>query len=329
MMMMAQKVDLAALAVLIMAVPVALIACGLYWRRHGRPDTIERLSPLWRPFLAVTLAQAVCYHSAIDPTLAAAQLLVWLGYLAVFYLARLAPRRWILALLRGLGWIVAIVCLVEMLATGGRAGVWLQNNPNKVGGLLTVLLPLTGNYLWLVVGGAGLLATGSRGAAMGMMASATANVLPGRKEQDLDRLLAFIAVVFLAAITLCGMIRPATIVNRWETWQEAAGLFIERPLTGWGPGCYTRLAVYEPGHPHADNWPLTVAAEMGFVGLAVWCWVAVAVARMAARSPGRARLALVAFGVHNLVDATFWWWWIGIVVMVCLALLDETNNSEV
>lgn len=327
--MIAKYVDLAALAVLIAAVPAALIACGWYWWRHGRPATIERLSPLWRGFLVVTMAQIICYYTAIDKMLAAAQLLVWLGYLAVFYLVRLTPRRWTLTALRVLGWVVAVVCLIEFFSTGRRAGVWLQGNPNKVGGLLAVLFPMADVSLWVFVCCAALVATGSRGAVSGVIASVIANVATVRKKCIEDELaLVFIVVVVLVVVILFVVMRPSTIGNRLENWREAVDLFSERPWTGWGPGCYTLLAQNEPQHPHADSWLLTVAAEMGRVGVAAWGWLAVEVYWVAARSPGRARLALVAFAVHNLVDATFWWWWIGIVVMACLALLEDSSISE-
>ena len=96
-------------------------------------------------------------------------------------------------------------------------------------------------------------------------------------------------------------------------------LFLERPLVGWGPGCYPVVARYEALKDHADNFILTVAAEMGTVGLAAWGWLFVAAGRLVARSKAQARLGLVAWGIHQLVDCTLWWYWPGLCVMVCLA----------
>ena len=171
-------IDLMAFGVLAAAVPCAALLIVYHWWRHGAALAIERLSPLWLPFFVVTVALMVCYRSAIDRELAAWQVLTWIGYLAVYSVTRFIPRRWALAALRGLGWSVAIVCLVEYFTTGGRAGMWLQGNPNKVGGFLAVLVPLTDSWLWLIVGGAGLLATGSRGAFVGVLASVVANIAP-------------------------------------------------------------------------------------------------------------------------------------------------------
>lgn len=311
--MMAQIVDYTALAVLIAAVPAAAWSA---WR-HRRAAAAGDLSPLWRPFLGVILALVISYYTAIDQERAAMQLLIWLGYLAVFYIARRAPRRWVMTGLRAMGWLVAVVTLTEALATNGRAGSWLMGNPNKAGGLLAVLLPLSSQSLWLLVGWVALLVTNSRGAIVGVLSSA----LVGRKQR-----LVVVILVTLLALTALAMMRPGTIANRWGTWREAAGLFLERPLTGWGAGCYPLLAVNEPDHPHADSWPLTVAAEQGLIGLAAWGWLAASVARLALRSESRARLGLLAFAVHNLVDCTLWWWWIGISVMMLLAMLEDTDD---
>jgi O-antigen ligase len=159
-----------------------------------------------------------------------------------------------------------------------------------------------------VVGGGALLATGSRGAFIALFG---ATVI-----EDID-----LRGVALFLLVLIGMIvlRPPTVSNRLHTWKEAIGLFLERPLVGWGPGCYPVVARYEPLKDHADNFLLTVAAETGVVGLAAWAWLLVAAGRAAIRSEERARLGLVAWGIHQLVDDTLWWYWPGVCLMVCLA----------
>lgn len=314
--MTAQIVDYAALAVLIAAIPSAALSA---WR-HRRALDLVGLSPLWRPFLAVTLALLISYYTALDQARAALQLLTWLAYLAVFYIARRTPRRRVMAALKTAGWLVAGVTLVEALATGGRAGRWLLGNPNKVGGLLAVLLPLSSQSLWLVVGGMALLATESRGAIVGVVSSVAASA---RKQRLVVSILAVLAVTIALA-----MMRPGGTAQRWDYWREATGLFIERPLTGWGAGCYPLLtSVHGPLHPHAESLPLTVAAEQGLLGLAAWGWLAFEAARLAWRAKGRARLGLLAFAVHNLVDCTLWWWWIGIAVMMCLSLLEAQDGD--
>jgi len=315
--MMAQIVDYTALAVLIAAVPVTLWSA---WR-HRRAAWRSDLSPLWRPFLAVILALVISYYTAIDQERAALQLLVWLGYLAVYYVARRTPHRWVLSALRTTGWLVAGVTLAEALVTNERAGWWLMGNPNKVGGLLAVLLPLSSHSLWMLVGWAALLATESRGAIVGVLSSVAASA---RKQRLVVAILAVLAVTVVLA-----MMRPRGTAQRWDYWWEATGLFIERPLTGWGAGCYPLLTVtHGPLHPHAESFPLTVAAEQGLIGLAAWGWLVIGAARLAARSESRARLGLLAFAVHNLVDCTLWWWWIGIAVMMCLSLTEEVRDGS-
>lgn len=309
---MAQAADWAALFVLVSAI----VVCPFFLWRHGYQGAIEHLSPLWKPFVAVTLAQVICYHTAIDQSLAATQLLVWMGYMAVYCVVSSVPAQWVRRALSFLGWSVALLCLVEFATTPGvRAGLWFQNNPNQTAGIMAVLVPLLSpSVSWLVVGGAALYVTGSRGALIGVI---VALVMATRR---VSQAVTFVAIV--ALVLALALVRLGTLENRFYTWVEAWHFFLDRSAFGWGPGCYMIVAENEPLHPHADNWPLTIAAEMGLVGLAAWGWLVVEVAQLAMRSGDRARLGLVAFAVHNLVDCTLWWWWIGIVVMMCLALLD-------
>jgi O-antigen ligase len=115
------------------------------------------------------------------------------------------------------------------------------------------------------------------------------------------------------------------VANRFGTWREAIELFLQRPLLGWGPGCYTLVAKNEPGHPHADNLLLTVAAEQGVVGLFAWLWLMVAALQMALQSRDPARFSLLGIAIHQLFDNTVFWPWPGMMLMLCLALVAKDD----
>lgn len=66
--------------------------------------------------------------------------------------------------------------------------------------------------------------------------------------------------------------------ERWGTWQAAARMVADRPLSGVGPSCfglalpaYKTAASHAQLFTHAHNWYLHLAAEQGLVGLLLWC----------------------------------------------------------
>jgi hypothetical protein len=266
----AQMVDWVAIALLALAVVVAV---GYYSLARRLPFT-----SLGLPLLAVLAVLLVCHLFSVDRRYSSWRILVWCGYLAVFYLALAVPRRWIERSAAVLGWTVALVCVVEFALTRGRAR--LLGNPNITAAWLLSLIFLTpSSWPWLVAGAAGIVATGSRGAFL---------ALAGAYGTRIGRW----ALVCLLPLLALVAARPSTVNERLHTWKEAVGLFLERPLVGWGPGCYPVVARYEPLKDHADNFLLTVAAETGVVGLAAWGWLLVAVARRVAQvveqAPARA-----------------------------------------
>ena len=308
----AQLVAWSSIVLLALALAVAVFYYGLV--RRALPRTT--LDP---PLLAVTAALLVCNLFSVDRRYSSWRVLVWVGYLAVFYLALAVPRRWVGRAAAAIGWTVALVCVAEFVLTRQRAR--LLGNPNITAAWLlslAYLMPSFSFWPWWWVDGAALFATGSRGAFLGLMG---ATVVEHTYLRAAAPLLLILALCFVA-------VRPSTVRNRWRTWQEAGRLFLERPLVGWGPGCYPVANGYEPEKEHADNFILTVAAEMGLVGLAAWGWLLVAVGRLAARSEAQARFGLAAWGIHQLVDFTLWWPWVGLCVMVCLAISMKCSEGR-
>jgi len=317
----AQVVDLCGIGLLALALVGAVVYYSLV--RRALPAT-----PLGLPLLAVLAALLVCHLFAIDRRYSSWRILVWCGYLAVFYLALAVPRRGVGRVAQALGWAVALVCVAEVVLTGQRAR--LLGNPNITAAWLLALAYLTPSDWDVVAAMFGVIATGSRGAFLALVTAQTI---------EFPRSLRWMVLVLLAMLALLlATVRSPTLIKRLHTWEEAGRLFLARPLVGWGPGCYPAVARHEPLKDHADSFILTVAAETGLVGLAAWGWLFITAARAAfppsippnggEEGGGRARLGLAAWGIHNLADDTLWWYWVGLGVMVCLACTVSADSRK-
>jgi hypothetical protein len=117
----AQFVAWAGVGLLALALVAAVVYYGLV--RRSLPST-----PLGLPLLAVLVALLVCRLFSVDKQVSSWRVLVWVGYLAVFFLALAAPRFWVERAAVVLGWTVALACVVEFALTQGRAR--LLGNPN-------------------------------------------------------------------------------------------------------------------------------------------------------------------------------------------------------
>jgi hypothetical protein len=298
--------DVAAIILLYACVPAALIVYGVRaWRRGLRvPEGLG-------PGLAVILSLAISHSVAVDSSDSADRIIQWLCYVALFALALAVPRRWTLRGLYVVGVVVIGSVVGGMIQSGARSGGMLRN-PNIAASVLAVTSPVFQSFFEGGLMVAALFATGSRGALLGVTLAITWDTF--RKKLIPVALVGVCALAMIAA-------RPSTAEKRLGTWTEAGRLFLARPVTGWGAGSYPHLAQNEQFHPHADSFPLTVAAEQGLLGLLAWGWLLYEVARRAWRSEDRARWGMVAFCVQNLVDCTLWWYWPGIAVTACAGLV--------
>jgi O-antigen ligase len=269
-------------------------------------------SPLGVPLLAVLAAMLITHPFSIDRRYSAWMIILWAGFIGVHYGALQVPQRALRRVLRVVGWFLAVQILVEVAITHERAS-YLAGNANTLASWMLPLVftaPMTD--AWSVMSALATLATGSRGALLGVSVAFCAQKPISRWLLVLGALLGAVGLAFA---------RPATTLHRLGTWTEAAEFALQRPLVGYGPGTYTELAVNEPYHPHADNLLLTVGAEQGLVGLVAWCFFIAAVARMCWGASAPVRWSILAIGVHQLVDLTVLWPWTGILTMTALALV--------
>lgn len=148
-----------------------------------------------------------------------------------------------------------------------------------------------------------------------------------RPQHRLSLLAAALAVLIILGALILGMSgafdtpRRGTSA-RLDAWVLAWDLFRQQPLTGAGLFSYGRhysgLISFPPEqpHPHAHNLPLNVLSEMGLPGAAALLISVIEIGRAVLRGLRRAptprahwhtaagAAALIAFGLHSLVDMT-------------------------
>jgi O-antigen ligase len=148
---------------------------------------------------------------------------------------------------------------------------------------------------------AGVALSASR-AAWGAALVGMVLVLVGRRRGRWPAVAAAIAgVALLATLVVAAWLRPMgpggevsldmASRSRLAAWGEAARLWQERPLVGWGPASYRQVYARHYERPadaqfHAHNAYLHVAVETGVLGVATALWFAVAV--IAGRGGGSA-----------------------------------------
>jgi hypothetical protein len=295
---------------------LALAVAGIVY--HVIRRRLPKCTLLDLPLAAYALALALSCLTSVDLGRSLLYLLVWLACLGVYRVMLIIPARSIALAFTILGGLSSGLWLYEFARTHTRLSTMIH--PNLMASWLVLVLFLgCSTPLWWLWNGAALLTTGSRGAILGLLVAIATRLR--------IRLWWAIPALLVAGIALTAL-RPGTALGRLDTWREAVSLFAQRPLLGWGIGCYRDVAQLVPGYLHADNAPLTVAAETGVVGLAAWTWLVVSVARVAARSASSARLGLLAWGVQQLVDHTLWYPWVGLAVMACLAIVVREDGLE-
>jgi O-antigen ligase len=215
--------------------------------------------------------------------------------------------------------VLAILTVVDAVIHAGRSETL---NPNLSAAILLLGVPWGSAYLIL----AGLVATQSRGALIGL---ATAAVVAKGRRARLP-LIAILVLVVGGGVAL----RPGTVAARFDHWREAWRLFVARPLAGWGPGSYLAVSTI-PNQNHADSALLTVLAEQGVIGALALVPLVVAVVRRCRRLYGVEPIlglagSLLALGVQNLVDDTWLWPWPALLLGINLAVLwrrvDENHQ---
>jgi O-antigen ligase len=272
---------------------------GLYHALTRRPA-----SPLWPPLLVVGLW-------GLLRSVNANFFFAYGGMLGAFALlrARTAHKVW----LQLTGVALTVLCVALFAMEGARVSVI---NPN----LLAALTLITAPFISPVFSVVALVATQSRAAILGAAIAAAAYV--GRVTNWHLAIGALVLVIVLSAA------RWPTVENRFESWGEAARLFAERPVLGWGVGSYPTVNRLHPGGEHADSLPLTILAEQGIIGAGLWAWLIVAIAQHAARSQSNARWGLLALGIQQLADATAIFPFPSLGIGILLSQLELTHETR-
>ncbi|MBN1963073.1 MAG: O-antigen ligase family protein, partial [Anaerolineae bacterium] len=223
--------------------------------------------------------------------------------------------------------------------------------------------------LWLLSGALALVLvlSQSRGALMGLAAALGVWLLvtllrpdvrdrfPTRLRPLLDRRLllgaAAVAGVLALLIVFWSSVSAARSgdVNRLDLWQSAVEMARDHPLVGVGPRQYAS-ALRQYGAPElsrsqdhlltAHNLPLHLLAETGLAGLLTLLWAGAALAWLLWRTWQRtyrghrrrlegALAALVAFGVHSLVD-TFPQTpqWVPVLILMAYIVAGDVTRTQ-
>jgi hypothetical protein len=247
----------------------------------------------------------------VDPS----RLLAWIGLIAVVSLSMAFPTI-AAGALASMGMTLTVLIMVGAAYTQGHR---VFMNPNMVAALylLTIgwasALPWAGalRFLWAPV----LIFTGSRAAILGALG---AYLIKWRRW--------WVIPVGVIAVAVAVAIRPGSVLVRWGELQSGINLWLQRPLTGWGPGAAPYLL--GPGRIHFDCGPLSILVEMGLIGLIAWGVLVFDAARRL--TPGPARWALLAWLISQAADDTLWWPWVLLAVGANIGLgLVKTKTTEV
>jgi hypothetical protein len=228
--------------------------------------------------------------------------------------------RWNKRATEGLSWSIRLMMFAVMADTLwhlGRPG-WI--NPNISGAILVLGLPFVGSVRWEGLWVIALICTGSRGAMVSIILPlAWWNRTTIAKYKWPAMALAVVGVLLV-------VMRPGTILARFDHWAEALRLFAASPWIGWGPGSYVDVSRI-PWQNHADNALLTVLAEQGLVGLLVLIPLGIVIARRWRFGSELTRLVLLATLLHNLVDDTWLQPWPAILLGLNLAMLWRPDEA--
>ncbi|HEV8532530.1 MAG TPA: O-antigen ligase family protein, partial [Methylomirabilota bacterium] len=171
--------------------------------------------------------------------------------------------------------------------------------------------------LWLTAL-AGLIATFTRGAWLGLAAGAVA-VLPAFRRRG-GIALGALALIFVALLVMPSEIRlrflilnelrhriltmtdphQAGLQERRYMWESGLAMWRERPLLGWGPGGvkreyerYARPEAFKKRTGHVHNTPLQILVERGLLGFTAWLLIWVVFYARAIGRLGRLDVSLI------------------------------------
>jgi len=206
-------------------------------------------------------------------------------------------------------------------------------NENATASLLLLLFPWHWGRHWMLAWFtlAGLACTGSYGAILAAV-GAVAILIAVSYQKERHMPWYSWAFVILGAIIIAGVIiaalQPATTIARLAHWEAAWDLWQRRVWVGWGPGSYLTVSPI-PDQNHADNLWLTVGAEMGSLGFALVGTLTVYTLWHIFTTAGNpARMALLAWLMHQVVDCTLFFPLVGALVAINMAFLWREHATD-
>jgi len=183
----------------------------------------------------------------------------------------------------------------------------------------------------LCVMGWALFSTRSAGAGVAIVAGFALLIALSYDHHDTRRVPWRVICVLLVAgvigLAVAGLQR-ATTQARIDHWNEAQRLAEARPVFGWGLGSYLERSTI-PDQNHADSLIFTIMAELGAIGLALFVNYSFEVVyRILTTRNNPARLAVLIWILHNLIDCTLWFPVVGVLLAVNLALLWRFGDVD-
>lgn len=236
--------------------------------------------------------------------------------------------------------LVAIPAVMVVLAMSWRRTVEEPERPR---------FALIGAGFALLITGAALLLTGSRAGLLGAMFGAVVFAIAAptriRARWLVAAGVALVLLVLAAPPLRNRLVSAATqshsAIFRWYTWLGTADMVQERPLLGFGPGTfehaypqYARVGFTRMAH----ETPLQIAAEAGVPALLLVLAGVVLIGRrlvsglagggMRAVECAAGLAALVAVGLHNLADYTWYVPAVGLTLAAAVGLALAASRDD-
>lgn len=230
--------------------------------------------------------------------------------------------------LRAAGPALGMACMLQNVI--GRV-TWPYNE-NATASMLLLLLPWWWGKNWFAVAimVGGLVATGSAGAMLALsvaVALLIAKSYSGSRRPFWAMAMIIIGVSIVSGVILAAL-RPETTNARLAHWSVAWSLTKERPSFGFGPGTYPAVSAVADQN-HADSLLLTSFVEMGMLGSSVLIvWMIETAFRVFETSGNPARMALLAWMLHNLVDCTLHFPLAAVLLAANVALLWRWHDTD-
>ena len=271
---------------------------------------------------------------------------------------RISREKILLPLIAGGG--LAILVSILMPSSGRRlAGVF--GNANLLGSFAAGLLPVGFAFLvgkgwkkvsllalFLTLCASALVMSGTRSNLIALTGATAAVLIIRWKPGLLKLLLILLFAVVLVMVFLQELPAPTfegTIGVRQVIWEGSSGMFLQRPVFGWGNGSFQLLFPrFRPSDfalrgvsvntAHAHSEPLEILAENGLVGFLLWSSLIILLITRALRSK---KISLTEWGVitgitvlllEGFTSVAFRWTTSVYLLTILMSLLPEGQRGD-